>query len=251
MKQEGSSRVNELIEILKYPKKHDLTIQGVKDLQEEVLYLDLRKTITDSEKSKILLVRAYIFFYQNLDYKAIDYALAAKEFRSNCYKDAENLIERILQLHEYDNPTSIDDTRLGTDNIYEQGVISPQNSNTIRVNRINRGSFAMSYITALFTIILGYLADIILYNVTNTEFETRGLGLPITQLLAIIINIYQVWIGVLRLHDRGRRGWEIAIAFIPIIGLIVIIPNFFEKGVNGQNKYGAPQKETRVYFPFD
>jgi uncharacterized membrane protein YhaH (DUF805 family) len=54
--------------------------------------------------------------------------------------------------------------------------------------------------------------------------------------LAIIIPSFTV--GVRRLHDTNRSGFWVLLAFIPLIGVIILIIWAIQKGSRGGNKYG-------------
>lgn len=43
-----------------------------------------------------------------------------------------------------------------------------------------------------------------------------------------------------RLHDTGRTGWWQLLAFIPLIGVIVLIVFLAQQGSSSDNEYGAP-----------
>ena len=45
-------------------------------------------------------------------------------------------------------------------------------------------------------------------------------------------------VGVRRLHDTDRSGWWLLIAFIPLVGIIVLIIFFVHKGTTGPNRFG-------------
>lgn len=45
---------------------------------------------------------------------------------------------------------------------------------------------------------------------------------------------------VKRLHDRGRSGWFMLIALIPLVGIWLIIEVGFISGEPAQNQYGNP-----------
>ena len=45
-----------------------------------------------------------------------------------------------------------------------------------------------------------------------------------------------------RLHDTGRSGWWILIAFIPLIGAIVLLVFLFQDSAPGDNQYGPNPK---------
>ena len=47
-----------------------------------------------------------------------------------------------------------------------------------------------------------------------------------------------------RLHDTGRTGWWILIGLIPLIGWIVLLIFYLEKGDPGDNEYGPPPADA-------
>ncbi len=61
-----------------------------------------------------------------------------------------------------------------------------------------------------------------------------------------------VWLGLIlpnlsvsirRLHDTDRSGWWVLIAFVPIIGFIVLLVFYLQKSDPGDNRYGPPMAE--------
>jgi len=55
-------------------------------------------------------------------------------------------------------------------------------------------------------------------------------------MLAMIVP--QIAVGVRRLHDTNHSGWWLLIAFIPLIGVIVLLVFFITSGDPGENRYG-------------
>jgi len=55
-------------------------------------------------------------------------------------------------------------------------------------------------------------------------------------LLAVLLP--SIGVGVRRLHDTGRSGWWLLLAFVPFIGAIVLIIFFILDSTPGDNKYG-------------
>ncbi|SFC93087.1 DUF805 domain-containing protein [Tropicimonas isoalkanivorans] len=45
-------------------------------------------------------------------------------------------------------------------------------------------------------------------------------------------------VGVRRLHDLEKSGWWLLIALIPIIGFLVLLYWFVQKGTEGPNRFG-------------
>ncbi len=49
-------------------------------------------------------------------------------------------------------------------------------------------------------------------------------------------------VGVRRMHDQDKSGWWLLIAFIPIIGWIVLLVFYLTDGTRGANQYGPDPK---------
>ncbi len=65
-------------------------------------------------------------------------------------------------------------------------------------------------------------------------------------MLAIIIP--SIAVGVRRLHDVGKSGWMMLVAFIPLIGGIWLLILFVTDGEPGDNLYGANPKAEVMEF---
>ena len=58
---------------------------------------------------------------------------------------------------------------------------------------------------------------------------------PLVSLALLLPNIA---VGVRRLHDTDRTGWWYLIAFVPLIGFIVLIVFWVQRGTEGRNRFG-------------
>lgn len=55
-----------------------------------------------------------------------------------------------------------------------------------------------------------------------------------------LINLLPgIAVSVRRLHDVDRSGWWLLIAFVPLIGAIVLLVWFCSKGTGGANRFGT------------
>ena len=57
-------------------------------------------------------------------------------------------------------------------------------------------------------------------------------------ILSLAVIIPSLAVGVRRLHDTGRSGWNLLIGIIPIVGWIILIIFLVQKSEEGTNKYG-------------
>ncbi len=64
-------------------------------------------------------------------------------------------------------------------------------------------------------------------------------GQPLTLLLMLAIILPNLAVGIRRLHDTGRSGWWMLIAFIPLIGTLILLYFFVQASEEGENLYGA------------
>jgi uncharacterized membrane protein YhaH (DUF805 family) len=88
----------------------------------------------------------------------------------------------------------------------------------------------------LFNTIFALIASMLDHALSITLFDSfYG---PIYLLYVAITLIPALAIAVRRLHDTGRHGSWILLGFVPVIGTIVLIVFFLQKGSEGNNGYG-------------
>lgn len=83
---------------------------------------------------------------------------------------------------------------------------------------------------------------LIIDNMTGTFNAQVGLGL-LSGIFSLAILFPSVAVTVRRLHDTGRSGWWFLIAFVPIVGDIVLIVFMVLDSQPGANEYGASPKD--------
>jgi uncharacterized membrane protein YhaH (DUF805 family) len=59
---------------------------------------------------------------------------------------------------------------------------------------------------------------------------------------ALFIMIPSIAVTVRRLHDSGRVGWWALIAFVPVIGILVLLYFLIQDSEEGSNQYGVSPK---------
>jgi len=102
--------------------------------------------------------------------------------------------------------------------------------------RINRAKFWAGSVLIWGIYTLWIIAVVAAINVSSTAGVVIGF-------LGIMIWVLAIWSGlaisIKRWHDRGKSGWWIFIAAIPIIGgLWALIETGFLEGDLGPNEYG-------------
>ncbi|WP_304145521.1 MULTISPECIES: DUF805 domain-containing protein [Mesoflavibacter] len=92
----------------------------------------------------------------------------------------------------------------------------------------------------LFNIIFA-IAAMVLDNILGLAFEGIGYG-PIYGIYGLAVFIPGLAVAIRRLHDIGKSGWMILIAFIPFIGGIWLLVLLATDGNKGANQYGPDPK---------
>jgi uncharacterized membrane protein YhaH (DUF805 family) len=88
-----------------------------------------------------------------------------------------------------------------------------------------------------------FLFNVIITIVLAVIDIVTGIGLLTgTYLLAMFIP--GIAVSVRRLHDTGRSGWYMLIAWVPLFGPIVLLVFLAQDSQPGQNQYGANPKEA-------
>ena len=105
-------------------------------------------------------------------------------------------------------------------------------------NGAGRGRRSEYWWFFLFNILVGIAAGVI-----DVIAGTEAVGALAT--LALLLPA--VAAGIRRLHDTGRSGWWMLIAFVPLIGAIVLLVFFVSDGNRGENKYGPDPKAAASF----
>lgn len=60
----------------------------------------------------------------------------------------------------------------------------------------------------------------------------------LSALWSLAILLPSIAVGARRLHDLDRSGWWLLVAFVPILGALLLIYWFIQRGTEGPNQYG-------------
>lgn len=82
---------------------------------------------------------------------------------------------------------------------------------------------------------------IILDRVIGTYNAETAMG-TLSSLYSLAVLIPSLAVSVRRLHDTGRSGWWFLLAFIPLIGALVLIYFMVQDSQAGSNQYGENSK---------
>lgn len=92
-------------------------------------------------------------------------------------------------------------------------------------------------------VVLVYLALLFVSFVSSAPDGEPGVVSALVALLFIVIwlalIIPSLAVLVRRLHDQERSGWLVLLAFVPVIGGLVLLVFTLLPGTAGENRYGA------------
>jgi len=92
----------------------------------------------------------------------------------------------------------------------------------------------------LFNMIFAALASLIDFSAGTANFVS-GSGL-FQNIYSLVVLVPGLAVAVRRLHDVGKSGWMLLLAFIPLIGAIWLLVLFATNGKEGTNKWGQNPK---------
>jgi|TARA_B110000259_G_C13650450_1_gene256042 uncharacterized membrane protein YhaH (DUF805 family) len=94
----------------------------------------------------------------------------------------------------------------------------------------------------LFNMVFAVLASLIDFSAGTANFVS-GSGL-FQNIYSLVVFVPGLAVGVRRLHDVGKSGWMLLLAFIPLIGAIWLLVLFATNSKEGTNKWGQNPKEV-------
>ena len=94
---------------------------------------------------------------------------------------------------------------------------------------------------ALFYIIIALVVGFI-DGAAGTMMAEGRIGI-LGMILTLAFFLPSLAVGIRRLHDTGRSGWWTLIAFVPLVGIIVLIVFYVQDSQPGTNEYGPNPKE--------
>lgn len=89
--------------------------------------------------------------------------------------------------------------------------------------------------------IIAYLIASMLDGMLGTYNLEVGIGF-VSGVYTLFILLPSLGVSVRRLHDTDRSGWWILLAFVPIIGPLVILVFMLLDGNQGDNRFGPDPK---------
>jgi uncharacterized membrane protein YhaH (DUF805 family) len=62
---------------------------------------------------------------------------------------------------------------------------------------------------------------------------------PLTGLFSLAIIIPSIAVTVRRLHDRDKSGWWLLWSLLPLIGALILLIQYVQRGTAGDNRFGT------------
>lgn len=87
-----------------------------------------------------------------------------------------------------------------------------------------------------------FLCNAILGVIDSALFGTAPDGAPVSILGAVFslaVLLPNIAVGVRRLHDRDMSGWWLLLVLIPVLGALILLFFFVQRGTEGPNRFGA------------
>ena len=73
----------------------------------------------------------------------------------------------------------------------------------------------------------------------NGSFSAGVTGGPISLIWMLVNLLPGIAVSIRRLHDLDKSGWWLLVAFIPLVGAIILLVWFCSKGTTGTNRFGS------------
>ena len=116
--------------------------------------------------------------------------------------------------------------------------------------RARRSEFWFWFLFAIIVGVVAALLDSMLFpSMMDVQTEmgdgvasVSAQGGPISALVSLGLFLPGLAVSVRRLHDVDRSGWWVLLAFIPLIGIIVLIVWWATEGTRGPNRFGTDPK---------
>jgi uncharacterized membrane protein YhaH (DUF805 family) len=91
-------------------------------------------------------------------------------------------------------------------------------------------------------VVLGLVDGAIIAPLLGFDAFAENAGQPLSFLASLILLLPLVAVGIRRLHDIDRTGWWLLLGLVPVIGFLVLLYFYVQKGDAGSNRFGEPDR---------
>jgi uncharacterized membrane protein YhaH (DUF805 family) len=96
------------------------------------------------------------------------------------------------------------------------------------------------------------IVEIVLFTWILAATATAGGQMTVMVMIPVLLVLLMIFgliipslaVTVRRLHDQDKSGWYYFIAFIPLVGPIVLLVFMCTEGTRGANRYGPDPKDN-------
>jgi uncharacterized membrane protein YhaH (DUF805 family) len=96
---------------------------------------------------------------------------------------------------------------------------------------------------ALFVVISNFVLGIVDRTLFGMAVDGQQVSL-LGALFSLAVLLPNIAVGVRRLHDLDKSGWWYLLILAPLVGALVLIYFFVQKGTDGPNRFGADPLTT-------
>jgi uncharacterized membrane protein YhaH (DUF805 family) len=96
--------------------------------------------------------------------------------------------------------------------------------------------------------LLIYIGLSIVDGVIGAKVANGTVGL-LSTLFSLAMLVPSLSVTVRRLHDTGRSGWWLLVAFVPLVGGIVLLVFMVQDSQAGANEHGPNPKDNAQHTP--
>jgi uncharacterized membrane protein YhaH (DUF805 family) len=107
------------------------------------------------------------------------------------------------------------------------------------VNFSGRAPRSEYWYWTLFAILLVLAAVLIDVSIANEQ-------IILTVIAELIIALPGLAVSVRRLHDLDKSGWFVLLAFVPLVGSIILVIWFCMRGTAGSNRFGPDPLKPEI-----
>ena len=90
----------------------------------------------------------------------------------------------------------------------------------------------------IFFVVLAVIDGALIAPMLGFERFEPSAGQPLSLLASLTIILPCIAVTIRRLHDTDRTGWWLLIGLIPLVGSLVLLFFYIQKGTEGENQFG-------------
>ena len=118
-----------------------------------------------------------------------------------------------------------------------QWMIEPLRKYATFEGRARRKEYWWFYLFSFILVLIGGVIDNVIFG-PDALADSSGLG-PVSGLAILALLLPTLAAGVRRLHDGDRSGWWLLVAFLPLVGALLLLFWYCSRGTIGPNRFGA------------